>query len=151
MVVEMHRNGKVKDLEELARILGPLRAEKRIVLCHGVFDLLHIGHLRHFEQARALGDLLVVTVTPDCYLNKGPYRSEEGFCEVPALASRVLDRMGAGDAFLSVTVPFVAQEAPLEVVGFIGNAAGAQAVATIGHRQTTGRVTLQRHIECLLK
>src|SRR5581483_11082619 len=44
---------------------------KRIVLCHGVFDLLHIGHVRHFEQARKLGDVLVVTLTPDRFVNKG--------------------------------------------------------------------------------
>lgn len=47
---------------------------KKIVHCHGVFDLLHIGHIRYFEQARGMGDVLVVTVTPDCYVDKGPHR-----------------------------------------------------------------------------
>ncbi len=42
--------------------------------CHGVFDLLHIGHIRHFEQAARIGDVLVVTVTPDRYVDKGPHR-----------------------------------------------------------------------------
>ena len=42
--------------------------------CHGVFDPLHIGHIRHFEQAKKLGEVLVVTVTPDEYVNKGPHR-----------------------------------------------------------------------------
>ncbi|MDP6506393.1 MAG: ATPase, T2SS/T4P/T4SS family, partial [Planctomycetota bacterium] len=51
-----------------------LRGEKRIVHCHGVFDLLHIGHIRYLGQARALGDLLVVTATPDRFVNKGPGR-----------------------------------------------------------------------------
>jgi rfaE bifunctional protein nucleotidyltransferase chain/domain len=46
----------------------------RVVHCHGVFDMLHLGHMRHFEKARSLGDRLVVTVTPDCYVNKGPHR-----------------------------------------------------------------------------
>jgi rfaE bifunctional protein nucleotidyltransferase chain/domain len=68
-------NGKIQGLEELADTLASLRADnKRIVHCHGVFDLLHIGHIRHFEQARKLGDVLVVTVTPDRYVNKGPHR-----------------------------------------------------------------------------
>ncbi len=50
-----------------------MRAEgKRIVQCHGVFDLMHPGHVRHFESARAQGDVLVVTVTPDRFVNKGP-------------------------------------------------------------------------------
>jgi len=44
----------------------------------------------------------------------------------------------------------VAQKAPMEVVGFIGNAVGAQAVATVGHRRPIERVSLFRLIECLL-
>lgn len=67
-------NGKIKEIEELAEVLVLLRAEnKKIVHCHGVFDLLHIGHIRHFEKAKRLGDVLVVTVTPDRYVNKGPH------------------------------------------------------------------------------
>ena len=66
---------KVRDLEELAGILEAERgAGRKIVLCHGVFDLLHIGHIRHLEQAKNLGDVLAVTVTPDQYVNKGPGR-----------------------------------------------------------------------------
>jgi cytidyltransferase-like protein len=66
---------KIKDLLDLASILGNLRDEgKRVVLCHGVFDLLHIGHLRHFEEAKRYGDVLVVTLTPDQWVNKGPHR-----------------------------------------------------------------------------
>lgn len=68
-------DGKVRTLEELAPVLERQRAEgKRIVLCHGVFDLLHVGHVRHFEQARKLGDVLVVTLTPDRFVNKGAGR-----------------------------------------------------------------------------
>lgn len=64
---------KIKTLADLVEICRTLRAEgKRIVQCHGVFDLVHPGHLRHFEAARAQGDLLVVTVTPDRFVNKGP-------------------------------------------------------------------------------
>ena len=66
---------KLKDLDELSRSLESLRAKgKRVVQCHGVFDLLHIGHIRYFEQAKRLGDVLVVTVTPDRHVNKGPNR-----------------------------------------------------------------------------
>lgn len=66
---------KIKPLAELAGILEGLRAEgKTVVQCHGVFDLLHIGHIRHFEQARRLGDVLVVTLTPDHFVDKGPHR-----------------------------------------------------------------------------
>lgn len=50
------------------------RQGKRVVLCHGTFDLLHIGHIRHFRQAAAMGDVLAVTLTPDRWINKGPGR-----------------------------------------------------------------------------
>ena len=45
---------------------------KKIVHCHGVFDLLHIGHIKHFEEARTFGDVLIVSITPDEFVNKGP-------------------------------------------------------------------------------
>ena len=47
---------------------------RTIVHCHGVFDLLHIGHIKHFNEAKKLGDFLIVTITPDAYVNKGPNR-----------------------------------------------------------------------------
>lgn len=47
---------------------------KRIVQCHGTFDLLHPGHIVHFEEAKALGDVLVITITAEKYVNKGPGR-----------------------------------------------------------------------------
>jgi rfaE bifunctional protein kinase chain/domain/rfaE bifunctional protein nucleotidyltransferase chain/domain len=66
---------KIFPLEQLASKIKKLRSSgKKIVHCHGVFDLLHIGHIRHFEQARRMGDILVVTITPDRYVDKGPHR-----------------------------------------------------------------------------
>ena len=79
------------------------------------------------------------------------YGKKEGFFEVPAFAGQVIDRMGAGDAFLSVTAPCIAKNAPAEVAGFIGNVVGAQAVATVGHRRPIDQVSLSKHIEALLK
>lgn len=66
---------KIKNLDELALILQKLKNEcKKIIHCHGVFDLIHPGHVRHFQAAKTLGDILVVTVTADEYVNKGPGR-----------------------------------------------------------------------------
>lgn len=68
----MPETSKILLLEDLAAKVDRLRAAgKRVVHCHGVFDLLHIGHVRHFEQARERGDVLVVTLTPDRFVNKG--------------------------------------------------------------------------------
>ena len=58
----------------LDEYLSKHRTNKKVVLCHGVFDLLHIGHIRHFHRARTHGDILVVSITPDHYVNKGPGR-----------------------------------------------------------------------------
>jgi rfaE bifunctional protein kinase chain/domain/rfaE bifunctional protein nucleotidyltransferase chain/domain len=79
------------------------------------------------------------------------YSEDEGFCAVPAVAGQVVDRMGAGDAFLSVTAMAAALNAPLELLGFVGNAVGAQAVSTVGHRDSINRSTLTKFITSLLK
>ena len=50
------------------------KEKKKIVLCHGVFDLIHIGHMKHFKSAKNYGDILVVSITPDNFVNKGPKR-----------------------------------------------------------------------------
>lgn len=71
----MKSNKKILDLEALAaRVIALKKQGKKVVLCHGVFDLLHVGHIRHFTEARAMGDALVVTLTPDEFVNKGPHR-----------------------------------------------------------------------------
>lgn len=68
-------NSKLKTIDELTKILeGLRRSGKKIIHCHGVFDLLHPGHIKHFESAKRKGDILVVTITRDEYVNKGPGR-----------------------------------------------------------------------------
>lgn len=70
---------KVKTIAEIKPLLDAAReAGRKIVHCHGVFDLLHIGHIRYFEQARQMGDLLLVTLTPDRFVDKGPGRPAFG-------------------------------------------------------------------------
>lgn len=66
---------KVRSVEALAGVIAAAKAEGRVVVhAHGVFDLLHLGHVRHLEEARSHGDMLVVTVTADRFVNKGPGR-----------------------------------------------------------------------------
>ena len=47
---------------------------KIIVQCHGVFDILHVGHLNYLKNSKSKGDILIVSVTADEYINKGPNR-----------------------------------------------------------------------------
>ena len=79
------------------------------------------------------------------------YRPKESVQEAPALASRVVDRLGAADAFLSITALCAAQHAPLDVLCFLGNVAGAEAVATVGSREPLSKLAMRRHVESLLK
>ncbi|VAX15733.1 Glycerol-3-phosphate cytidylyltransferase [hydrothermal vent metagenome] len=73
--MRIEQTEKVIFIDDLGAFAESARAQgKKIVHCHGVFDLLHIGHIKHLEAARMLGDLLLVTVTPDRYVNKGPHR-----------------------------------------------------------------------------
>ena len=66
---------KIKKIKEISNVIAFKKNEgKRIIHCHGVFDLLHIGHIKHFEEAKNMGDILVVSITPDKFVNKGPGR-----------------------------------------------------------------------------
>ncbi len=66
---------KILSIAELALRTKKLRKQKKtVVQAHGTFDLLHLGHVRHLEAARKLGDVLVVTLTADRFVNKGPGR-----------------------------------------------------------------------------
>ena len=66
---------KIISFDAAPALFKKLRAAgKHIVQSHGIYDLIHPGHILHLEEARELGDLLVVTLTADKFVNKGPGR-----------------------------------------------------------------------------
>lgn len=66
---------KILELDELAKKIPDLKSRgKKIVHCHGCFDLMHIGHIKYFQASKKMGDVLIVTLTPDIYVDKGPDR-----------------------------------------------------------------------------
>ena len=66
---------KIFNLDSFPQKLKLIRDEDNsIALCHGVFDLLHPGHIQHFKAARNLADVLIVSLTADHFVNKGPGR-----------------------------------------------------------------------------
>jgi rfaE bifunctional protein nucleotidyltransferase chain/domain len=66
---------KILELDAVAaQVTAAKVSGARVVHAHGVFDLLHPGHIRHLRSAKRLGDILVVTLTEDRYVNKGPGR-----------------------------------------------------------------------------
>lgn len=102
---------KIFSRSELKVLLGKARAEgRRVVFTNGCFDLLHPGHVRYLEAARAMGDILVVALNSDRSVRriKGPSRpvqSEKARCEVVA-ALHCVD-----------FVTRFEEETPLEVIG----------------------------------
>ena len=66
---------KILEIGELADRVARRRPEgKTIVHCHGCFDLMHPGHIKYFQAAKMMGDVLVVTISPDRFVDKGPDR-----------------------------------------------------------------------------
>ena len=63
---------KILSINELKKIISKKKYKTSLV--HGVFDILHIGHKRYFEEAKALADILIVSITTDKFVNKGPSR-----------------------------------------------------------------------------
>ena len=68
-------NNKILDIKDLNTYCSRKKKEgAKIVLAHGTFDLLHIGHIKHLKFAKKSGDILIVTITSDAYVKKGPQR-----------------------------------------------------------------------------
>ena len=65
-------NLKIEKLQK--KIKNLKKRNKKIVLCHGVFDLVHLGHIKHFKSAKSFGDYLIVSITGNKHIKKGPGR-----------------------------------------------------------------------------
>jgi rfaE bifunctional protein kinase chain/domain len=65
---------KIKTREELGKAIGPRPRTKTVIMCHGVFDIVHPGHLRHLMYAKEKAALLVASVTADVYITKANHR-----------------------------------------------------------------------------
>ncbi|MDP2342920.1 MAG: PfkB family carbohydrate kinase [Deltaproteobacteria bacterium] len=92
------------------------------------------GVVERLRERHEYRRIVVTQGSAGCLL----WSAEEGLARVPAFADKIVDRVGAGDAFLAITGPLSAIGAPLAVTGFIGNAMGAEAVATVGNRTPVG-------------
>lgn len=68
----MKYTAKIKSRDELKKILDQAKSQgRKIIHCHGCFDILHPGHLRHLSWAKDQADILVVSVSADSVVNKG--------------------------------------------------------------------------------
>src|SRR6516164_4704896 len=66
--------GKIKTLDELVRAIGPRPRRRKVIMCHGTFDIVHPGHLRHLAYAKEKADLLIASVTADEHIMKANFR-----------------------------------------------------------------------------
>jgi rfaE bifunctional protein kinase chain/domain/rfaE bifunctional protein nucleotidyltransferase chain/domain len=67
-------SAKIKSIDELCAIIGTRPRAKSVIMCHGTFDIVHPGHIRHLMYARDKGDVLVVSVTSDQHIAKANFR-----------------------------------------------------------------------------
>jgi len=65
---------KIKTVSELQEIIGLPPRHKNVVMCHGVFDIVHPGHLRHLLYAKNKAEILIASLTGDRFIEKGVYR-----------------------------------------------------------------------------
>lgn len=69
-----HVNRKIKTVEQLCALIGPRPREKKVIMCHGTFDVVHPGHVRHLLYAKTKGDILVASLTADQHIEKANFR-----------------------------------------------------------------------------
>ncbi|TRZ47682.1 ADP-heptose synthase [bacterium] len=65
---------KLKTFSELIDLVGVFPRQKKVILCHGVFDIVHPGHVRHLAYAKTKADILIASITADRHIKKGIYR-----------------------------------------------------------------------------
>ncbi|PPR47625.1 MAG: D-beta-D-heptose 1-phosphate adenylyltransferase [Alphaproteobacteria bacterium MarineAlpha5_Bin8] len=65
---------KIKNINELLKIIGSRPRKNKTILCHGVFDVVHPGHVRHLAYAKTKAKILIVSITADKHIKKGTYR-----------------------------------------------------------------------------
>lgn len=65
---------KIKTREELRALIGPRPRARSVIMCHGTFDLVHPGHVRHLMYARSKADLLIASLTSDVHIGKANFR-----------------------------------------------------------------------------
>ena len=73
---QLHKNyrHKLQSLDELLACIGEYPRKKKVIICHGCFDVVHPGHIRHLAYAKSKADILVVSITCDKHITKGTYR-----------------------------------------------------------------------------
>jgi len=65
------KDGKIKKIDELKKIIGNHPRKKKVIMCHGTFDIVHPGHVRQLYYAKEKAEILIASITADKYVEKG--------------------------------------------------------------------------------
>ena len=76
MYIELNTKykSKIVNKDDLLKMIGEYPRQKKVVMCHGVFDVVHPGHIRHLAFAKSKADILIASITSDKFVTKGRYR-----------------------------------------------------------------------------
>ena len=74
MVYEEKYKEKIKSPTEIKSLIGARPREKTVIMCHGTFDVVHPGHLRHLMYTKSKADILIASLTSDSHIKKADYR-----------------------------------------------------------------------------
>ena len=97
---------KIISLDNINQTFKKLELIKKLFYVMEFLDLLHVGHLKHFKEAKKIAEILIVSITPDKYVNKGPGRpffSEQLRLEVLS-AIETIDYVVLNDSFQMLLV-----------------------------------------------
>jgi len=79
-MIDIVYKNKIKTADEINKIIGDRPRSKKVIMCHGNFDIVHPGHIRHLMFASSRADILIASLTCDIHITKGdnrPYVPEE--------------------------------------------------------------------------
>lgn len=65
---------KIKTVEVVCAAIGSRPRQKKVIMCHGTFDIVHPGHIRHLLYAKTKGDILITSLTSDEHIKKANFR-----------------------------------------------------------------------------
>jgi len=65
---------KIKSVDQIKKIIGPIPRTKKVIMCHGTFDVVHPGHVRHLMYAKSKADILIASLTTDEHIKKANFR-----------------------------------------------------------------------------
>jgi rfaE bifunctional protein kinase chain/domain len=73
-MIDHRYRAKIKTAAEIVAEIGKRPRERKVIMCHGTFDVVHPGHIRHLMYASSKADILVASLTADIHIKKANVR-----------------------------------------------------------------------------